>query len=80
MFMVDSLCKLAEIPSGTRARVVSLDGGPQSRGRLCAMGLVPGTEFIVCENSGGPCNLRVRNCGLVLGQGMAKKIVCERLS
>jgi len=65
---------LSQFPAGTRVRIEKLCDCSRARGRLCAMGLTPGTEIEVFANCGGPCCLKVRGTSLTLGQGLARNI------
>jgi len=62
-------------PGGARVVIERLSGGQRSRGRLCALGLVPGTTVVVQDSRCDCCRLSVRESELVLGQGMAEKIL-----
>ena len=69
---------LSQVNEGTRAVLKSIDGGRQLRGRLAALGLLPGAELEVVQNSGrGPCVLAVRGSRIVIGRGMASRILVE---
>ena len=60
---------------GQRVIVNAIDGGHQLRSRLAALGLLPGTELEIVQNSGhGPFVVRVKSCRLVIGRGMASRI------
>ncbi len=65
---------LSQFPAGTRVRIEKLCECSRARGRLCAMGLTPGTEIEVFANCGGPCCLKVRGSSLTLGHGLAGSI------
>jgi ferrous iron transport protein A len=70
-------------PGGAKVVIERLSGGRRSRGRLCALGLVPGTTVVVQDSRCDGCRLFVRESELVLGQGMAEKILavpCRRAS
>jgi Fe2+ transport system protein A len=57
-------------------RLVAVDAGHGLRGRLAAMGIVPGVEIEVLRNSGhGPFLIAVKGSRIMLGRGMAQKIV-----
>lgn len=77
---VDSAMSLLDSPSGRKLRVEELVGSPSMRSRLYAMGILPGTEMEVCRRgcgkNGSVC-VRVRQCSLVLGEGMANAIFCR---
>ncbi len=47
--------------------------------RLYEMGLTPGAVVEVEGNSGGPVVIRVRGVSIVVGRGMAAKILVEPL-
>ncbi len=50
---------LTMVREGTRAVLRSITSGRQMRGRLAALGLLPGTELEVVQNSGkGPFIVR----------------------
>ncbi|MCG8533280.1 MAG: ferrous iron transport protein A [Desulfovibrionales bacterium] len=48
---------------------------PKLRGRLCALGLTPGTVVEVCA----PSSIRVKDCLLTLGDDIACELECEPL-
>lgn len=67
---------LTIVQSGKRVYVVGMTGGGGLRGRLAAMGLVPGTQIEVIRNlSPGPVIINVRGSRIMLGHGMAQKIM-----
>ncbi len=69
---------LTIVQAGRRVRFVSVDAGHGLQGRLAAMGLVPGVEIEVLRNSlHGPFLIAVKGSRIVLGRGMAQKIVVE---
>lgn len=69
---------LTKIREGSRTVLRSIDGGRQMRGRLAALGLLPGTELEVVQNSGhGPFIVAVRGSRIVIGRGMAARIEVE---
>jgi ferrous iron transport protein A len=66
---------LTMVTEGARAVLRSIEGGRQMRGRLAALGLLPGTELEVVQNSGnGPFVVAVRGSRIVIGRGMAARI------
>lgn len=66
---------LTLVLEGAKAILRSIDGGRQIKGRLAALGLFPGTELEVIQNSGqGPFVIRVKGSRIVIGRGMAAKI------
>ncbi len=69
---------LSMINEGRRAILKKITGGRQLRGRLAALGLLPGTELEVVQNSGhGPFVVSVRGSRIVIGRGMASRIEVE---
>lgn len=68
---------LASVPEGSKAVVVSVVGGPGLRRRLLEMGFAPGSEVEVVANGRGPVVVKVRGVMVVLGRGMAGKILVE---
>jgi Fe2+ transport system protein FeoA len=69
---------LTKISEGKRAVFKTISGGRHMRGRLAALGLLPGTELEVIQNSGhGPFILAVRGSRIVIGRGMASRIEVE---
>jgi Fe2+ transport system protein FeoA len=69
---------LSMIEAGRRVRVLSVYGGRGLKARLAAMGLVPGAEFeVVRNNLKGPFIVAVKESRVILGRGMAQKIMVE---
>lgn len=69
---------LTLVNEGTRAVLRSIEGGRQLRSRLAALGLLPGAELEVVQNSGhGPFVVAVRGSRIVIGRGMASRIAVE---
>lgn len=66
---------LTQFKSGTTVKIANLTGGSGARSKLYAMGLIPGTTIYLNQCGKGPCRLKVRNSELVLGQGLAEKIL-----
>jgi ferrous iron transport protein A len=66
---------LALVHEGGRAVLRAINGGRGLRGRLAALGLIPGVEIEVLRNSGrGPFIVAVGGARVVLGRGMAMQI------
>ena len=66
---------LAMIREGSKTVLRSIQGGRGLRGRLAALGLIPGTEITVLRNGGGgPFVVAVNNARICIGRGMAMKI------
>lgn len=69
---------LTMVNEGHKAVLRDIEGGRQLKGRLAALGLLPGTELEVVQNSGhGPFVVSVRGSRIVIGRGMAAKITVE---
>jgi len=69
---------LTMITEGKRAILRSIEGGRALRGRLAALGLLPGTELEVIQNSGhGPFVVAVRGSRIVIGRGMAARMAVD---
>ena len=69
---------LTKIREGNRAVLFSVEGGRQLRSRLAALGLLPGAELEVIQNSGqGPFVIAVKGSRIVIGRGMAERIAVE---
>ncbi len=69
---------LTKVTEGARAILRSIEGGRELRGRLAALGLLPGTELEVIQNSGhGPFVVAVKGSRIVIGRGMASRIAVE---
>jgi len=67
---------LTIVPAGRRVRLVAVDAGQGLKGRLAAMGLVPGVEIEMLRNSPqGPFLIAVKGSRIILGRGMAQKII-----
>ena len=66
---------LTSINEGVKATLQAINGGRQLRTRLAALGLLPGTEIEVIQNSGkGPFVVSVRGSRIVIGRGMASQV------
>jgi len=69
---------LTMLDEGKKAVLKMITGGRQLRSRLAALGLLPGTELEVIQNSGhGPFVVAVKGSRIVIGRGMAERIEVE---
>jgi Fe2+ transport system protein FeoA len=70
---------LSEIRSGRKVRLVSIEAGRGLTHRLISMGLLPNAEITVINNNHpGPFVINVKGSRIMLGRGMANKIiVCD---
>ncbi len=66
---------LTGIREGVVTTLKAINGGRQLRTRLAALGLLPGTQIEVIQNSGkGPFVVSVRGSRIVIGRGMAEQV------
>ena len=67
---------LSMVAVGETVRLVKVNAGRGLNSRLAAMGLVADTELTVLSNSyPGPFVVTVKNSKVMLGRGMAQKIM-----
>jgi len=65
---------LSSIPIGKQVRLQKIDAGRRIAHRLTELGLTPGVEFSIIQDSGGPLLISVRGSRIAIGRGMANKI------
>jgi Fe2+ transport system protein FeoA len=68
---------LAMVSVGEHVRLVKVNAGEKLVCRLGSMGLTPGVEMRVLQDSGGPKTVCVRDSRIALGKGVAHKILVE---
>jgi len=70
---------LNELADGQRANIISVLGGKMLTKRLADLGITSGTEVKVIRRTlfSGPVQVEVAGSRLVLGWGLASKIVVE---
>jgi len=67
---------LSTVRSGERVKLAGIEAGRSLNSRLTAMGLVPNVEIVVVSNNHpGPFVITVKRSKVVLGRGMAQKIM-----
>ena len=67
---------LIKLKEGQVAEIVSVAGGWRATQRLADLGLTPGTKIKVLRKAPwGPVEIEVRGSRLVLGRGLASKIL-----
>lgn len=66
---------LDDVDAGQRVRISQIHGGRDLTARLYAMGLTPGASVDVIATGGGPMILDVLGSRLMLGRGMAAKVL-----
>jgi Fe2+ transport system protein FeoA len=69
---------LSTIDPQTEVTLIGITGGRGIRSKLYSMGLVPGVRLRVLNRNGhGPLIVGVKDYRLVIGHGMANKIIVE---
>jgi len=71
---------LAECESGEEVIVVSVNAGYRAKTRLANLGIVPGVKVKKMKNAPfrGPIEIKVKGSSLVLGRGLAYRIIVSR--
>jgi len=71
---------LSLVPPNTRVKVRAVHGGRGFCQRLASMGFLPGVEMTVIRSGpGGPVIVDLGGGRLMLGRGMAHKVMVEPL-
>lgn len=72
---------LGELPVGSRARIVEVQGGGKHQRRMLDMGFVPGAEIVVSREAplGDPVEYRVKDTSVALRKEDANTILVEEL-
>jgi len=70
---------LTDLADGQTGVIVSVAGGKKAAKRLADLGLAPGTEIEVLRKAwfSGPVQIAICGSKLVIGRGLASKIVVE---
>ena len=69
---------LSSVDSGKEVTLIDIEGGKGIRSKLYSMGLLPGVNIRVLNQSGyGPVIITVKVHRLAIGPGMADKIIVE---
>ena len=69
---------LSSIDAGKEVTLIDITGGRGIRSKLYGMGLVPGVSLKVLNRNGhGPLIINVKCSRLVIGHGMASKIIVK---
>jgi ferrous iron transport protein A len=67
---------LSQVRAGEKVRVVRINAGHGLNSRLASMGLLPNVEVTVVNNRPrGPFVISVKDSKMMLGRGMAQKIM-----
>ncbi|AEA46171.1 FeoA family protein [Archaeoglobus veneficus] len=72
-----SLTPLALMKEGSRGIVASIAGGRGAHRNLEDLGIVAGKEIRVIRNSGGAVLVAVNGTRLVVGRGLAMKVMVD---
>jgi len=74
-----NIINLIELEDGQCGTIISLNGGRNLTKRLADLGISPGTIITVLRGSlfSGPVQVEVSGSKLVLGRGLATKILVE---
>ena len=68
--------KLTESVTGSHVKIDKISGGDKLRDKLLSMGLLPGKNIeILSVRKNGPVIVKVNDTRLVIGHGMASKIL-----
>ena len=59
---------------GQTVRLVTIEASKKLTHRLTELGLTPGVELMVVQDSGGPLLLSVRDSRVAVGRSMATKL------
>jgi len=69
---------LSKVQAGETVKLASIKAGRDLNSRLASMGLVPNVKITVVSNSQpGPFVISVKGSKVMLGRGMANKIMIE---
>ena len=71
---------LTECESGEEVVVLSVNAGYRAKTRLANLGIVPGLKVKKMKNAPfrGPIEIKVKGSSLVLGRGLASRIIVSR--
>jgi ferrous iron transport protein A len=69
--------RLSSVHEGEKVRITGIEGGARVRIRLREMGLAPGGNVEVLQNSGGPVIIMSGSSRIALGRGVSSKITVE---
>ncbi|MDD5063232.1 MAG: FeoA family protein [Phycisphaerae bacterium] len=78
--MTDKQVKpLSSVKSGEKVKLAYIDAGRGLNSRLASMGLVPNVEITVIGGGHpGPFVISVKGCKVMLGRGVARKIMVSQ--
>ncbi len=73
--MSERMFPLSLTAPGEKVQLENIIGGQGIKKRLAGLGLTPGIELIVIQDTGGPLLISVRDSRIALGRGLAHKIL-----
>ena len=74
----EDIIPLSKTKDGAKVKVAKIDAGRGLNSRLASMGIITNTELTVVSNRHpGPFVISVRNSRLILGRGIAQKILVK---
>jgi Fe2+ transport system protein FeoA len=77
MTLLNGTLPLSMAAVGEPVRLKQIDAGRKLTHRLMELGLTPGVELTIVQDSGGPLLVSVRDSRVALGRGMAHKLRVE---
>ena len=69
-----AICPLSNLDVGQEACLVCTGANKRLRRRLAELGLIPGVEMEILQNSGGPVLISVRDSRLAVGRDTAREL------
>jgi len=73
--------KLTDSFSGSVVRIYKISGGENLRDKLLSMGLLPGKDIeVLSVSKKGPVIVKINDTRIVIGHGMASKILVSPVS
>ena len=76
----DTKMPLSDTKVGQKVSLLSIDACDELRSRLAAMGMVPNVIMTIVSNGNrGPFVVNVKGSKIVLGRGMAHKVMVENI-
>lgn len=69
------MCPLSQCNCGDTVYIKGIKGGAKLRGKLQAMGLMPGDALEVISSNSGPLVVQAKGVKLAIGFGMAENIM-----
>ena len=71
---------LSRFKAGQTVKFVGLNAGNDLKSRLAALGMVPNVNITVVRNGNpGPFVVSIKGSKIVLGRGMAEKVIVEQV-